>query len=324
MLEFSVTSMVLNKIKKILPFIGIAIFIYLVIRLDITNIIKQIRSANLAYLFLAVLLLCVYVLFQTTKWYVIARAQKIKVPFKKAIKINIITNFYGFVTPARLGSAMRAGYLKKYTGGIGKGLSNFVIDKVLDLGSIFILAIAMGFIFRNKLGFISSNSLYILIALFLLFVLLFLVFYKKSATKFLLRVVYRKLIPESMKAKTKTTFESFYKDIPSLSVVFIAFIINLLTWTINYLISYLIGLSLGIELNFIYYLAIYPIATLIAQIPITISGLGTREFTLIGLFSLFGAEPVKVFSMSLVSMILIDVVPSLAAIILLIGKRKNK
>ena len=43
------------------------------------------------------------------------------------------------------------------------------------------------------------------------------------------------------------------------------------------------------------------IGTVIATIPISISGLGTREFTLITLFSLFNIPPEATVSMSLVS-----------------------
>ena len=109
---FAIILMTLwGKIRRILPFIGIAIFIYLLIKLNVTNIFDQIKSMNLFYILLAGVIALIYFIFQTLKWFVIAQKQEIKVPFKEAIKINLITNFYGFITPGRLGSVIRADYL---------------------------------------------------------------------------------------------------------------------------------------------------------------------------------------------------------------------
>ncbi len=324
MLGFLIISMVWKKIKKGIPFIGIALFVYLLIKLNLIEILKQIGGINFFYFFIALIFVLVYILIQTIKWFVIARKQKIAVPFKEALKINFITDFYGLVTPGRLGSAMRADYLKKYGGGVGKGLSNFAIDKVLDLSSIFILAICLGFVFKNKISVISVSSLYILIAIFMLMVFLSLILYKKKLSWIFLRIIYKKFVPKNLKETARTTFDSFYENMPSLGFLFLAFIINFISWIINYSIAYFIGLSLGIEVSFIYYLAIFPIATIVAQIPITIGGLGTREFTLIGLFGLFGVEAVKVFSMAMLSLLITGIIPAIAAIWLIFNIKNQK
>jgi hypothetical protein len=136
-------------------------------------------------------------------------------------------------------------------------------------------------------------------------------------------VIYRKLVPKSMKSKAKATFHSFYEDLPNKRFLLLVFILNLVSWIVNYAVIYLIGLSLDIELRFIYFLAILPLATLVAQIPITISGLGTREITLIGLFGVFGIEAVKVFSMSLLAILLTNILPAFLALFL-IFREKNE
>ena len=91
-----------------------------------------------------------------------------------------------------------------------------------------------------------------------------------------------------------------------------------------YAITYFVGLSLGVSLNFIYFLAILPLSTIVAQIPITISGLGTRELTMISLFGLFGIAAVKVFTMSILGIFMAGVLPSLIALFLILRERKKK
>lgn len=313
-----------KKIKRYLPIIGIGIFVYLLIKLNVIDVLKQISSVIPIYIFIAIIFTLIYFIFQTLKWFIIARKQKVKIPFKDAFKINIITNFYGFITPAKLGTILRADYLHKYEGGNGKGLSNFVLDKVLDLSSLFFLTIIFGFIFYSQREIISLNLLYFFIGIFILMVLFSLLFYRKESSRFLLRFFYRTLIPEKSKERAKVAFNSFYENIPSIRFLLFVFVINLISWAINYLTAYFIGLSLGINVDFSVFLSILPISTLVAQIPITINGLGTRELTMISLFGLFDVGAVKVFSMSVLTMIIMSIIPSIIAIFFTFEKEKNE
>jgi len=307
-----------NKIKKYIPIVGISIFVYLLIKLDVTKVFGEFKNLNWNYLSIALILMVIFFTTQTLKWFVIARKQKITVPFKEAFKINLISSFYGFVTPSKIGSVMRMGYLKKYGGDTGKGISNFVVDKVLDLSSLFILVVGFGLLINQKL--VSENYFYLVLSMFVVMVAFFFIFYKKSNTKFLLKFIYKKFIPERLKEKTITLYESFYKDMPSLEFLLFAFLINLLNWIVNYTVLYFTSLALGIDVKFSYFLIILPISTLVAQIPITINGLGTRELTMISLFGILGVSAVKVFSMSLLSIIITNIIPSIIAIIFLLKK----
>jgi hypothetical protein len=279
---------------------------------------------NIYYLAIALSIVAVYLIFQTLKWFVIAREQKVEMPFIRAFKINMISSFYGLVTPGRLGAATRATYFRDYKGGAGKGLSNFVIDKILDLSSLFFLAIGFGFLFYNKIKVISTVYLYVFIAIFVLIICISFLLYKKELSRRLLRGVYKYLIPEKLKEKARLSFESFYDNIPGAGFLVLVFILNLFTWIINYAIIYFVGLSLGVTLKFTYYLAILPISTLVAQIPITINGLGTRELTMISLFAIFNVEAVKVFSMSLIALVISGIIPAIIAILLTIKKDSQK
>ena len=175
-----------NKIKKYFIIIGITLFIYLLIKLNVAEIFIQIKSANLDYIGIALIFISIYLIFQTLKWFVIAREQKVEMPFIDAFKINIISGFYGLVTPAKLGSVTRATYFKDYNGGTGKGFSNFVIDKILDLSSLFFLAIGFGFLFYSHLRILSTFYLYIFIAIFVLIICISLMLYKKEVSRRLL------------------------------------------------------------------------------------------------------------------------------------------
>ena len=286
--------------KKYLPIIGIALFVYILIRINVLEVINEIRNADLFFLFIALVFVFIAMIIQTFKWFAIAVFQDIKVPFLEAFKINLISNFYGLVTPSKIGTVIRAEYLKKYTGNIGKGLSNFVLDKMMDLSSVIFMAILFSFVLGDKLDL----PIGVFFVVFLGFVGFTLFFINKKRSRFVLKIFHRRFVPKKMKDKAKVTFDSFYENIPKKRYFIMFFLLNLINWMVLYSISYFVGLSLGIELPFIYYLAIYPIATLVTMIPISINGLGTQEATLISLFALFGIEAAKVFSMSIISIFL--------------------
>ena len=259
--------------KKYTSFIGIVIFIYLLFKINVKNVLYELTKANLLFLILALAIVPFVFFVETYKWFYIAKKQKIGISLKEAFKINLISNFYGFVTPAKIGSIIKIEYLKKYTKNIGKGVSNFVLDKILDLCSIVFLGIVFSFIFRDKI-FISFSYLIILF-ITLIFGLFLLV--DKEKTKVMLRLFYNRLLPEKLKKKAKITFHSFYEDMPKKRFFFIFFFLNLLNWIFIYFTNYIIGLSLGINLNFIYFLAIFPFATLVSLLPISINGLGCQD-----------------------------------------------
>lgn len=305
--------------KKYLSIIGISIFIYILLKLDLHNVFQEIIHADIFFILLSIFFVLILFFIQTLKWFVIAVKQNIKIPFMEAFKINLISNFYGFITPSKLGIITRVEYLKKYTD-IGKGLCNFTIDKILDTASLFFTAIIFSFVFKEKLSFIPIN---LFIILFLVITFLTVIFIDKERSKIILGFFYKKFISKDKQDKAKGIFDSFYDNIPKKRYFILFFFLNLINWMIIYLIIYFIGLSVGINLSIWVFLAILPIGTLVSLLPISLNGLGTREATLISLFSLFGISATKVFSMSIINFFIAGIIPSLIASFL-IFRDKNK
>jgi len=307
--------------KKLLPIIGLGIFIYILFRLDVSKIVVEITNANPKFLFIALIFLLIFMVFQTGKWFVIARAQKINISFIEAFKINTKTFFYSFITPSRIGVAMRAQYLRKYNGdNLGKGLSNYTIDKILDLCALIFIVI---FAITIK-ALIPRVYIYYFIGALILLIGVLLFFIEKNRSKKILGIFYKKFVPERLKDKFKNLFDSFYENMPKKRYFPLFFLINILTWIILESTSYFIGLSLGINVSYFYYLAILPLATLISQIPITIGGLGTREASLIGFFGLLNIEATKVFSMSMVALLLTGILPAIIGGLFILYSKKRK
>lgn len=287
--------------KKWLPILGILLFVYILLSLDLSEVIGEIKNANLGFLMIAMAIIFLTCITQTLKWFAIAKAQKTDIPFFEAFNVNLISNFYGFITPARLGSVVRANYLKKYNQNkIGKGLNNFFLDKILDLISVVFLMLVFSFIFWEVF---PNSYLYLSLGIFFLLIFTIIIYRDEVKSKKISKVFYR-FLPEKIKPKAKEVFYSLYENSPRKKFFIFFFLLNVLNWIAIFSSSYFVGLAVGINLPITYFLAIFPIATLISQIPITISGLGTREAAMISLFGLFGIGAVKVFSMSVIGLVL--------------------
>src|SRR3990167_10984354 len=201
-----------GKFKKNLPVIGVGLFIYLLFRLNIYSILGEIKNANLFFLSIAMLMVLVSFFTSTLKWFVIARKQKINVPFKYALKINLMSGFYGFVTPSRIGSVIRIEYLKKYNKDrYGKGISNYALEKILDVASLLILVLISSFFFRKTFSISYFHYALAGIAGIILFTLIFM---DENRSRAILRVFYMKFLPKKIKETAKDGFNSFYEDMP--------------------------------------------------------------------------------------------------------------
>jgi glycosyltransferase 2 family protein len=214
---------------------------------------------------------------------------------------------------------MRVKYLKKYSQNtLGRGVSNFVLEKVFDFISLFLIVSVSAFMIKSL---VSGDYFYYAIGGFFALLAFLLVFMDINRSKVMLKLFYR-FIPEKIKGKARESFYSFYEHMPSGKYFFIFFIINLINWIVIYSIFYFVGLSIGINVSYFYFLLFMPIATFIGQIPITINGLGTREAAMISLFAIIGVNATKVFSMSLINLFLNGVLPSLIGIIYIIKEDK--
>ena len=308
------------KIKKYLPIIGIVIFLYILFKLNISNVLKEISHANFFFILLASCFILFSWITTTLKWFIIAKRQKIDVPFYYAFKINLISIFYGFITPSRIGSIIRIDYLKKFNKNrLGKGISNYILEKFLDIGSLFFLVLISSFVLKKIL---SINYFHYALFGLVIFLVFFLIFRDRETSKKMLRIFYVKFVPEKIKNRFRESFYSFYEDMPEKRYFVLFFFFSIINWIVLYSILYFIGLAIGINISFFYFLLFMPIVTIIGQIPITINGLGTKEAAMISLFGLLGVSATKIFSMSLINLVLNGIIPAIIGMLLTLKYRR--
>lgn len=305
------------KLKNLLPLIGIAIFIYIVTNIGVAKIINSFSGIKLTYIFLALILLVAEITMLTFKWDVILKRQNFRLDFLYLIKIYLIGIFYGFITPSRAGSLMRASYLKKKTNRpVIECGSSIVLERILDFLVIFIMSIIGALLLIEYLPGLFSKLIWVFVG----FIVLSSFFLSKGRSEFVLKLIHKFLIPSRLKNKVKDSFNSFYNSLLRPKELVYPIILTIATWVLVYSYSFLIAKAFMIDIPYFYFIMIFPISTIIAMIPITVGGIGTREASLIMLFSLFGIAPAKILSMSIVNLIIGGCIPALLGFTLSLRK----
>lgn len=312
---------IFRQAKKLLPLIGISIFVYLIYKLGVEDIVHAILSIPLIYIILAILLTIPALVIRNYAWYLILREQKIKVGFLRSLKILFIGYFYGVITPSYLGLLMRVPYLKEKTGEpYGKLFMNSSIDSLVHTVSLY------GMMFVGSLLIMGTmpNLFYITSAWVLCLSIILIYFIKKERGEKLLFFLIKYFTPKKIRKYLTDFVGTFYIDFPKIRKLLIPFLVGISTWVIVFSQGYLIVLGLGLSIPYLYYLILYPIVNVSSFVPITFAGLGVRELTSIFLFStLYGLSAQDVFAFTLIVFIIGDVFPGLIGFILSLTEAKK-
>ena len=296
------------NVRALLPAIGIIILGYILATLDFEIIISNFSNINPAYLILSFLSLVPILLITNYEWQLILKKQKIFVSFVYSLKNILVGYFYGFITPGGLGGYTRTLYLRDESGAsIQKCVSNIIILNTIDYISLLLMGIIGGILISSKFPY-----LFVLILVMFIFVIfLFLLFLKKETlTNFLNKMLQHKIF-NLLRNKMNLSIDSFFIDMPNPRDILVPFILSILGWIIRFSEFYLISKIFSIEVPYIYFILIVAIGNIVASLPITIYGLGTREIAMISLFSIFNVSPEKIVSLSVFWFVIIWLFPSI-------------
>jgi len=284
-------------LKRYSYLFGIFLFIIILIRIDIGSILENIKNVKLSYLALATLFSFPILLVKSYCWNYIKRKQNIHYSLKDSFLMYGVGLYIGSVTPGRIGEASRALYLTKDRHSLGKSIVSLVLDRLSDF--VFLLV----FIFLGLLFFLDLVSKQILIALAtaIFLIVLFFIFLKSSPTKSILKKSFHFLIPNKYKKSCKINFQDFVKDIKiyNFKDYLIIFLITAFSWFFYYIQMFIVAQSANIaNISLLHLSIILTVVGFITLIPISISGIGTRDTALIFLLTPFAIakEQIIIFS----------------------------
>lgn len=279
---------IFNCAKKFLPLIGIIIFIYLLIDLDLERIKNAFLSIHPIYILLSISLTIPTLIVKNYTWQLVQKEQKIKLSFIHSLKILLIGSFYSVFTPGYLGHLIRVPYMKEKTGEpYGKLFVNVFIDTSIRTTIAFLMMLVGSLL---VIGMYSQLFTYVLI-IFAIWAVIILYFLKRERGEKLFNNLIKYFLPRQLRNSSYQFVSTFYTDFPELRRLILPTILNIFVWVLVFSQKYIFILALGINIPYIYFLFIQQISSLTAYIPITVAGLGSRELMAIWLYSTLFAAP---------------------------------
>lgn len=264
--------------------LGLGLFIFILSRTDsheLINALKQFSYPQISWLFILSLLI---VLTKSIRFHSILSIYKIAIGFYHTILIYGSGIYLGTITPGRLGDFSKVLYLKHYSGcNYTKGLFVNIIDRIFDL-----IALLLTSIFA-LIWLLKIKALLTLIIIFIIIIFL-LIIYRSWIINYFLKII-------SKLTKYDLTGYDFNK-ITNLKL-WIPLSYTIIAYGLIYYQMIYIAQVIGFEINPFLLIGTLALGNVVSLIPISISGLGTRDAVFIAMLSKIGLSPAQAVSLSL-------------------------
>ncbi len=239
------------------------------------------------------------------RWSLLLRAQSIFIGSWTAVKLHFLGLFYNNLMPSSVGGdLLRAWYVTRHTDKKLQAALSVFVDRVIGLFALVLIAIFCYSVFlrggarlvtaSDKRGFIESFAQYKWIFLWVFagtIVFLCLLLLTRSG-RALLAKAWRYLYPHGTKllSKSKDAMVIYCRmPLTILLVLGLTIFLQLLVVTA----FWLVGVNLKIPASAKYYFVFFPVAWVVAALPISIAGIGLLEGGIRELFTRFAGVSVE-------------------------------
>lgn len=280
-------SMMHHGWRWVIRLAGLIIFCIILVSIDIPATVQILLGADVILLTLALLSIFPQIFLKAWRWYLLMKMQNIRYPLKDAVIVYFAGLFLGTITPGRLGDFIKVQYLREEGYSSGKSLLSVLLDRFYDIAAL----ILVGYISIIYFIHYFSERIFLVSTLLILVPVVAIILYSTGiVNKDHLAGIAAMLSPKRYRDMILKTLHDFFEDFSSIRTLplIYAFILTVATWTLYFIMSYLFALALSIPVDFLYLAGCVAIAGFITLLPVSISGIGTREATFILLFGFAG------------------------------------
>ena len=224
------------------------------------------------FIYATLIVLSIYLL-KAFRWKILMHGQNIHYSFKDSFLSFTSSNFIAFITPGRIGEFAKVFYLKEDMQiPFSKSIPNVITDRLFDVYSLLFWGLS-GFIYMK----LNTGSLTLLIII--LTALLPLLFFIPKIYNLTFIVISKVPFVSGIVSKRGQSIENMrneFQKLINMRLVF-ALCISAISYFVLFLAAYFLSRSVNIELKFAEIISIVSVANILSFLPITVSGLGTRE-----------------------------------------------
>jgi len=279
----------LSSIIKIVVTLAILVFLLWKVEFNTVGFEDTLRSVRIGYFLLSLFGVILVLGIKSYRWRLLIHNEGATYSAYKGFAAYMASDAVGIVTPGRIGEIARLYYLREESDISFYGaFKTIVSDRIFDFTMLGWFGLS-GMLFYFK-TFGNHSGLYYALSVLVLVVLAYVV--TLSFLKFILR--YKKV---SRLPVVRFVYESFLAVVSKRSIRM--WLITILAYSMYFGFSWLIMISLHLTPSYIDVVFIMSIMSLSTIIPLSVAGFGTREATLVLLFSYYGLASETAISFSL-------------------------
>jgi len=273
--------------QVIFRLIGLAILVFILTRIDLKATLTALKGLHWGYLLLAIAANLPLFGLKAWRWQEMLKMQGIRYPWRDAFLAFVAGLFLGLVTPGRVGEMSKALYLKQDRDvPVSVGFANVLMDRLFDLYTIMVLGTAGLIWFR----LLPDWALVLILAGTLISLLLPVLLLSKRLASWALAIVQHLPILHRYYPRLAAAADRFQQGLRPLLTP--RLILPLLLTQVAYLLFFeqgqLLAQAVDLPVGIVYLAVSLSVAGVITLLPISISGLGTRDAALIAMFAPLG------------------------------------
>ncbi|NTW23815.1 MAG: flippase-like domain-containing protein [Lentimicrobium sp.] len=269
-----------KRIFLLFRFLGIGLFVYILFRVDLSQVADALAKADISFILLGVFFQILVLLSKGVRWHYMNNGKPEWKFWVQSLGRFFESYAIGVVTPARIGEVVKAGHEKGSQNVFNAGI-RVMAERGIDIG-IFVSLAGLSVLFGDYFELHPVYTLLIIGAGLLFIVISMLLLTSAVFTRALIRLIQN--LPgkwDELKAG-----ESRYTATERILIVFLSFFSNF-----SYFVScYFLGKASGIDAGFLWVTGAVAISGLLNMLPVTIMGLGTRELVFLYVFKTYAIQ----------------------------------
>ncbi len=276
-----------------LRLLGPALLVGLLLTTDIEAVGGALAGADPRWLAGATAGWVVIALVKSWRWRMLLQSQGITLPQTTAAKWYLAGLYLGGVSPGRLGELVKVTFIRDLGHPMGRALFATVLDRLLDLVVLPMVAVAgmalYGAVFSDEIETVALALVLALVGAAVLW-----------RGRRLLVIPVRALMPASVREQAKVGVEDFMADLRRLRPrdYLLHGVVTAVCWVGYAAALYLLAVGLGLPIDPVYLGVAVLIAALAGLVPITVSGVGTRDAVFAALFVRVGLSTADAIALS--------------------------
>jgi len=283
-----------------LRYLGFLPFAFLIWYVGPRNLVQALAGTNVSYLLAAWVLNPPAIALKTWRWQVLLLGAGIHLPFAAAWRAYAASIFIGCLTPGRLGEFIKAAYVSQNLQvELGKALPSVLIDRFYDL--YFLLVLGLIGLFHYSLAGDQASLLTVTLLAGVLLVLPVLLrtsrlgnWLRQSPAIAKLKASWRETLLEIHGQLASLTYTTLVRGFGLTAFAFLVFFFQcqLGAW------------GTGMTIPFTDLILVMSITNLLTFLPVSISGIGVRDVSLVVLLGRFGIGQAQAVAFSLAILVI--------------------